>query len=449
VTNIELHKSFLGEGLVGNIDSEPGLSWSDHRALADAAQASRQMAQETSAIRQRLESVSLGVAAVGQAIAAMEYELGFRLQTIANILEEQLNVLESIAQALRTPAKTRAAERLVDVAELLRRGRWERALAISRAAIEDDPNNPAGFLAAGWAHMGLSDLDQAREAFIEAADASDGAQRSSAGRQAARLTLALQDAQTALSALDRYGVTSAPRWSDCLRWEGAQTPTLVEQWWEQQRELGAVHYDRAVYLAANEALEESALELEKAGGIDPRFFAMSLADTQLAEHDRLVALAASKLSSALFEQRATVDRQIERLRTLADQIVDLNPRHTDLQYARKLIDELAGTLGNDSLRNPPQLLLDDLFVEHLRDVVHELESEEVQELQAGIKQEALALADRLSGCVARPAPSRTVEVSKMRLQVWEVEKPRSGFMRTSRVWLISTDGIETNIIKLR
>src|ERR1022692_4791772 len=105
MANIELRKSFLGDGLVGHIDAAPGLSWSDHRTLLDASRASQQVAAQTAAIRQRLELVDLNVVAVGRAVAAMEYELGFRLENVANILGRQVAVLEDIALALRTPAK--------------------------------------------------------------------------------------------------------------------------------------------------------------------------------------------------------------------------------------------------------------------------------------------------------------------------------------------------------
>lgn len=86
------------------------------------------------------------------------------------LLDRQVDLLADIAQSLRTPARVRAAERLSSVGELLRRKRYDRALAAAVRAVEDDPNNPAGFIAAGWAHIGLqaellspvlSDLQQA------------------------------------------------------------------------------------------------------------------------------------------------------------------------------------------------------------------------------------------------------------------------------------------------
>jgi hypothetical protein len=60
-------------------------------------------------------------------------------------------------------------------------------------AIGDDPNNAAGFVAAGWAAIGLGRGNRARELFLEAAEASDGDERDTALRQAARITFALED----------------------------------------------------------------------------------------------------------------------------------------------------------------------------------------------------------------------------------------------------------------
>ena len=82
MANIELRKSFLGEGLVGHIDAEPGLSWSDHRALLDMSRASAQVAEQTTAIRRSLESVDLNVTAVGRAVVSMEYQLGLRFEHV-------------------------------------------------------------------------------------------------------------------------------------------------------------------------------------------------------------------------------------------------------------------------------------------------------------------------------------------------------------------------------
>jgi len=396
MANIELRKSFLGESLVGHIDAEPGLSWSDHRALLDASRASQQVAAQTAAIRQRLESVDLNVMAVGRAVAAMEYELGFHLEKIANVLDRQVAVLEDIALTLRTPAKTRAAERLVDVAELLRRKRWKRALAISQVAIDDDPNNPAGFVAAAWAQMGLGDLESAREVFIEAADASDGLQRSGNGRQAARLTLAVDDAQAALQTLDRYALTSSPSLPDISRWEGAHTIKLVNAWWVQQRELGAVHYDRAVYLAATGDLSESALELQDAGSISPTFFAMATTDTQLLKHDELAEPAISKLADALREQQGRIMSQAGHARALSNQIAELDGDHHELSNSRQLIQYLDDALVEVRPIDPPRLRLDELLLRHLEEVARSLDDQDTNEMQQIIEDAALHQQDCVS-----------------------------------------------------
>jgi len=448
MANIELRKSFLGEGLVGHIDAEPGLSWSDHRALLDTSRASQQVAEQTTAIRRSLESVDLNVTAVGRAVVSMEYQLGLRLEHVANVLGRQVAVLDDIALALRTPAKTRAAERLVDVAELLRRKRWKRALAISQAAIDDDPNNPAGFLAGAWAHMGLGDLESAREAFSEAAEASDGPQRSAGGRQAARLTFALDDAQAALHMLDRYALTSSPPLPDISLWEGAHTIKLVDAWWVQQCELGSVHYDRAVYLAATSDLSESALELQDAGAISPRFLAMAAIDTQLLEHDALVKPAIAKLADALREQQVIIASQAKRARALSSQIAELDGNHQELSNCRQLIEYLDDALVDVCPRDPPRLRLDELFLCHLEEVARSLADQEIAELQQIVEEAALTLAEKAPGCMAHPSPDRTVSINGQRVQMWEVEQPRYGLMRTSRVWLISTDGIEATVTQI-
>ena len=448
MADIELRRSFLGETLVGHINAEPALSWSDHRALLDASRSSQKTAEQTVAIRRRLESVDLNVAAVGQAVAAMEHELGFRLENVANELGRQVAVLEDIALALRTPAKTRAAERLVDVAELLRRKRWKRALAISQAAIDDDPNNPAGFLAAAWAQMGLGDLKSAREVFIEAADASDGLRRSCSGRQAARLTFALDDAQAAIEMLDRYAITSSPPPPDIPQWEGERTVKLVNSWSEQQNELGAVHYDRAVYLAATGDLAESALELQDAGTINPTFFAMATTDTQLLKHDELTEPTTSKLADALREQQETIARQAERARTFSNLVAEFDREHKELHNCRQLTEYLDDALINVYPRDPSRLRLDELFLRHLEEISHLLEDQESNELQGIIQEKALALAEKMPGYTVRPSRDRTVDIDGKQIQMWEVEQPRSGFMRTARVWLISTDGIKAIVTQL-
>jgi hypothetical protein len=447
VADIELRERFFGGGLVGHIDHSPGLSWSDRNALKSAASASSEVARETSAIRQRLDLMSLDVATIGRAVMAVEAELGFGLQTVARALSEQLTVLERIADTLRTPAKTRAAERLVDVAELLRRERWQRALAISQAAIEDDPNNPAGFLAAAWAHMGLTDPERAREAFIEAAEAGDDVQRSAAGRQAARLTLALaDDPGAALKQLDRYGLTSAPAWPAEAQWDGPATRARVERWGEYQRELAATQYDRAVYLASS-GLAESAVELKAAGTIDPRFFALALTDTLLADYEYLTNLAARELEHAHSEQLERLRVEAARLQALGARIADFAPKHALIAPAHAMEQEAASALAEGAIECPSRLLLHELFIAVLDRAEHALEADEIADLESAIERHAMALASTHPGQLARPS-EQTVTIDGMSLRCWEVER-MSGLMRTSRIWLISSDGVDATTTELR
>jgi hypothetical protein len=145
MANIELRKRFFGEGVVGSIDlpSAPTLSWSEHHALLESSADLRR-------VRSTLEDLGMDVRSVVRAIDGLEGELGFRLDQQSLLLDRQVDLLVDIAQSLRTPARVRAAERLSSVGELLRRKRYERAAGAAEEAIEDDPNNPAGFIAAGW-----------------------------------------------------------------------------------------------------------------------------------------------------------------------------------------------------------------------------------------------------------------------------------------------------------
>jgi hypothetical protein len=447
VADIELRERFLGGGLVGRIDSSPGLSWSDRNALKSAVSASGEAARETSAIRQRLDLMGLEIATISRAMMAVEAELGFGLQAVAMALSGQLTVLEGIADTLRTPAKTRAAERLVDVAELLCRERWQRALAISHSAIEDDPNNPAGFLAAAWAHMGLTDLERAREAFIEAAEAGDDVQRSAAGRQAARLTLALvDDPKPALKQLDRYGLTSAPAWPAEAQWDGPATRVRVERWWENQRELAATQYDRAVYLVSSDP-DESAVELKAAGTIDPRFFALALTDTLLADYEDLADIAARELECAHSEQLEQLRVQVARLQVLSARVSDFAPKHALIAPAHRMEQEAMSVLAEGAIECPSRLLLHELFIAALDRAEHTLEADEIADLQSAIERHAMALASTHPDQLARPS-ERTVTIDGMTLRCWEVER-MSSLMRASRIWLISSDGIDATTTELR
>jgi tetratricopeptide (TPR) repeat protein len=295
MANVELHRRFFGEGLVGTVDVAPTLSWSEHRALLATSEHLR-------SARTTIENLGLDVRSVTRALDGLEDELGLRLDQQSILLDRQVDLLADIAQSLRTPARVRAAERLAAVGELLRRKRFKRAAAFAKDAIDDDPNNPAAFLAAGWAHIGLEQLNEARAHFAEAAEASDGDQRSAATRQSARLALALDGAATALATLD-----------DNTRRDAGE------------KELSAVAYDRSVYLAEMGRIDEAAESLRRAGEHEPSFLFAALTDPVLASHSEITAIATYELTTRLHgvsTQTAEADSLLDQLGALVGRLED-------------------------------------------------------------------------------------------------------------------------------
>lgn len=233
VANIELREHLIGGGFSGTIS--PALTWFDQQALQRSAEGSTASAIE-------LRFLNAGMGRLVDTVVALESSLGFRLDAQTRILDSQLDVLERIEHALRRPGQVSAAERISNTGELLRRGRYARALGDAELAISDDPNNPAGFVAAGWAAIGLGRGDHARELFLEAAEASDGDERDTALRQAARITLAPEDATAALRIL-----------------EGCDDSASALQRW-------ATEYDRAVHYAASDDGRDRRGRLETSPG---------------------------------------------------------------------------------------------------------------------------------------------------------------------------------------
>jgi tetratricopeptide (TPR) repeat protein len=180
-------------------------------------------------------------------------------------------ILSQIAETLRTPARTRAAERISDAGELLRRERYERALTLANQAIDDDPNNAAGFFAAAWASLGLDEVEQARDFFREAAQASDGDERQSALRQAARLTFLLEGPQAALR-------------------ETSYSPGQLSP-----AEKAATDFDRAVYLSNAGESTSAAESIRTASYEDGRFCLMALTDPILSRDATVAETAAEQL----------------------------------------------------------------------------------------------------------------------------------------------------------
>jgi hypothetical protein len=170
-------------------------------------------------------------------------------------------------------------------------------------AIDDDPNNPAGFLAAAWASLGVNEVKQARDFFREAAQASDGDQRQSSLRQAARLTFLLDAPQAALKELGDSPEQLSPS------------------------EEGATDFDRAVYFSKAGEATAAAECIRKASYHDGRFCLMTLTDPILSRDATVVEAAAEQLR-AIKEQMADptaaeVRRAHARYEALCKEIEDL------------------------------------------------------------------------------------------------------------------------------
>jgi tetratricopeptide (TPR) repeat protein len=247
-------------------------------------------------MRSGLEDLGVDVRSLARAVDGLEGQLGLRLEEQSMLLDRQVDLLADIAQALRTPARVRAAERLSGVGELLRRKRYVRAATAAKEAIDDDPNNPAGFIAAGWAQIGLKRLDEARALFTEAAEAGDGDARSAAVRQAARLTLALDGPRAALARLDEYATDA-----------------------RGSTEQAAIAYDRSVYLAELGDTPAAEVRLLDAGRDEPSFLLTALADPLLASHAVIVEAASGELKMrqrALAHHVAMYEDLVAQLRDL-------------------------------------------------------------------------------------------------------------------------------------
>jgi tetratricopeptide (TPR) repeat protein len=364
----------------------------------------------------------MDVRSVARAIDGLEGELGLKLDQQSLLLDRQVDLLADIAQSLRTPARVRAAERLSSVGELLRRKRYERAAAAAEEAIEDDPNNPAGFIAAGWAQIGLEHLDAARVLFTEAAQASDGDARSAAGRQAARLTLALEEPQAALTRLD-------------VETDSAQSIT----------ERSAVAYDRAVYLAELGDTTGAQASLLDAGRDEPCFLFAALADPLLTSHLVVIEAASEELK---VRQRAVaphIAKYDEFIRGLAELVARLEDedkmlRGTGREERQQVLRELAAVVKRCSNERPE-------LVTHAERVL------QVQQLTSGINelQETLAHANaregelfesalrvaKLERTVLDFAAEEDAWPTKLKDGTWEITKKRRFAQRVK--WRASLD----------
>ena len=193
---------------LGNVPGS-SLNWSQHALLQKAAVSPRPGGPviDTGRICRELESVGQKVDDVVRTIDWLVADMDLRLDAQAELLSQQVDVLGDIVRTLHSPARTRAAERLADAAELLHHHRNERALSLAEQAIDDDPNNDTAFVLAAWAALGLDDRARARGYFREAAQATARergveARHMNAVYLAARLTSTLDGPDAALGELE-------------------------------------------------------------------------------------------------------------------------------------------------------------------------------------------------------------------------------------------------------
>jgi tetratricopeptide (TPR) repeat protein len=293
------------------------LNWSQHALLErNAGRRTSIVAAgptiDTNRICAALDDVGANVQDVVQAIDWLVSDLDLRLDAQTKLLNQQVDLLTEIAQTLRSPSRTRAAERLRDASELLRHHRNERALTVAEQAIEDDPNNDAAFMLAGWASLGLEDLQRARGHFREAAQATAYERNAEARHMnavyvAARLTFVVDGPEAALRELDG----AKPFFDSELR---SARPTFSEQQLDllvlKPNKAGAIKFDRTIYLtAAGQADAATQLFREIAEQHDIRFCLMALTDPMLTTNDGAVGVA----TETLLKRRALTDDVRDRL----------------------------------------------------------------------------------------------------------------------------------------
>ncbi len=290
MSQIELRERFFGSGYTGTVDISPALSWADRDAL-------RRVADGSMATALGLQDMTDGLDELGgsliQAVASLERRLGLELYAQTQLLEEQLGALERIEQALRRPGQTRAAERIASAGELLRRGRYERALAESRIAIEEDPNSPGGFVGSAWALFGLRRTDEAKSCFVEAAEAADDDERAGYFWCAGRLAFVDGDPDGAMGLLSRA--------DGCL----------------SDFTKCTLSYESAVYLAAKGAIRESQGALRLAVEHHEAFAYMAIADPSLVRSRELQQIAEGALDrrrATLEAHRKTAEEHIQAVR---------------------------------------------------------------------------------------------------------------------------------------
>lgn len=409
MADIELHKRFFGEGLVGKVDVSPTLSWSEHSALLQSAANARAATGELRRTTNAITDLGMDVRSVARAIDSLEGDLGLRLDQQTMLLDRQLDLLADIAQSLRTPARVRAAERLSSVGELLRRKRYDRALAAAEQAIADDPNNPAGFSAAGWAQIGLERLREARTMFAEAALASDGDARSAAHRQVARLTLALDGAEAALDHLERSAADH-----------------------QGSRECAALAYDRSVYLAEMAQEDAAQASLLVAGQDEPGFLFAALTDPLLGSHQTIIDAASRQLRERQGAMtHATVEYE-DLIRRLDEQVTRLQGLEKTLRASGKeerlkILSELAAIAKSHADASAERIARAQsvLHAEQLAPAINELKTalEQIEHFETETLGQLLR-ASELERKVLDFATREDAWPTKLKDGTWEITKTR-------------------------
>jgi hypothetical protein len=279
--------------------SVPGssLNWSQHAMLTKRG-GTTVMAGPTIDVGRICRSIyDLGgeVRAVADAIDRLISDLDLRLDAQTELLSKQVDQLAEIANTLRNPARTRAAERIQNAFELLRHHRNERALTMAEQAIDDDPNNDVAFILAAWASLGVQDSERARGYFREAAQATastKGVERRHmrAVRLAARLTFVLDGPEAALQELDSAAPFIDPELkADAVPWysrEDLRFACLTPD------ETAAFKFDKADYCTSS---KQSDAALKSFRGIaadhDVSFCLMALTDPVLSRAEAIMAVA--------------------------------------------------------------------------------------------------------------------------------------------------------------
>src|SRR5947209_6514369 len=116
MADIELRDRFFGAGMVGTIDVDGPTREDVDRLRYAFVDAAARTARELSGIGASLETLNWSVESLAKSIWNMEASLGSRLDAQTAYLADQVRALASIDQALRSPAKIRAAERMADAA---------------------------------------------------------------------------------------------------------------------------------------------------------------------------------------------------------------------------------------------------------------------------------------------------------------------------------------------